>query len=639
MGNVEIVKDITKPYDQLEFITDKILTSNIVLQQDDYTLIKTDSSNSSYWSKPRCKYLLIRVGTVTYPSPYSYDELHVKNETFSKLIKDSDKYVIVLDLPPSTLDIPMSREYLESTDNNKQLIKTALEQFQVNIDKYFKSQNINLDISAFDFHKAVSLNNTSNNNTTHNNTGLEWKLVLPYSTVLKHDKHDIDTANVIYKKLSNYSKDYFEETDYKDNSPIDLFKSMLRVLFNKVNVRLYDNQDTKLKASFYISKETTQNIILVPENISNARTITLIKFVEEKYNLTEGEDYFLFKNYKAIDGLLDTECVFIKDLFVKTVQSYSHTAKANIIDLTTYVDLETEYNDFKKSNTISSTTVKTTDKLVGIRSDLLSNLTLNKVNDNKVYTNCELSKLCKIINGKGASVPLGKSYFTENNIILISNETCLPIIVNTHLRSIPTSHITDVRVLRVPERSYNLTLKRLVADGFNVFTTENPYTLTIPLFEDVLVQDKNITNYKKYFNSFFSPLLEKYLDSYEYCSWRRTNLCMVSLNQLVKNLSESIKNEPELSLIKEAIDNVVLDFETNYPSSSSYFTELPSTNLGSNLDSFIQLEDKLTDYILTNYRELEKQYHFSNFTKLYYLSNMGFNVLKDVPMRCFKQKA
>ena len=441
MGNVEIVKDITKPYDQLEFITDKVLDSNIVLQQDGFTLIKTDSSNSSYWSKSYCKYLLIRVGTVTYPSPYSYDDLSIKNETFSKLVKDSDKYIVVLDLPPSTLDIPMSREYLESTDNNKQLIKTALQEFQNNIDKYFKSQNINLDVSAFDFHKAISLNNTSTVSSTHNNTGLEWKLVLPYSTVLKHDKYYIDTSNAIYKKFTNYPKDYFEETDYKDSSPIVLFENVLRVLFNKVGVRLYKSEDTKLSNSIYVDKNSTRNIILVPESISNARTITLIKFVEEKYNLTEGEDYFLFKNYKAIDGLLDTECVFIKDLFVKTVQSYSHTAKANVIDLTTYLDLETEYNDFKKSNTISSTTVKTTDKLVGIRSDLLSNLILNKVNDNKIYTNCDLSKVCKIINGKGVSVPLGKSYFTEKDIILISNETSLPIIVNSHLRSIPTTHI------------------------------------------------------------------------------------------------------------------------------------------------------------------------------------------------------
>ena len=611
-NTVRIVENVSVPYDQMVDVTDKVITYTEELDLPDITFFNTKDSdntgygNSGYYSKTKAVY--IRVGLVC----YKYNDCNKLDFSFlSKYIRNSKDFVVTINVPVGLLDIPMSREEINSTSENFNIIKDCLVKAELQLKNHYDSIVFSKDCGAIEFHNRLK--------TFVNTSTIVYNISADKNYLKKHDKKLSDGLNNYFKdKNQQYSFDiFFNNVDLYD--PITSYLKNLSILVNQNGFkfsRISQSTNELQKTYFHNLKFDKNNKTLIvllssklPYGTKNTDLLNYINSIQldSNGNSIKYEDIYVIQYKSTPTSVTQSDYeIILKDLknYIKTVVNginlikYDNNSNNGSIELFKEIN-EQDFKDFVKNHRAANgiTTIKN-EYLVGIRcinveknsgyfnrySDSYTETELRNTYSTILFKNNEVKyRFERKIDAKGKPVSFGLEYIdtTLYKNILLTVDNNIPILNKNAFYSTLRSFEIDPSLkntcaIKVSEKQYDAVKKSLSSSaakslGINLYTKDNPLKIKIPTLESLYLNDLNNSSPNKEYAYSLCTLIKKdLLNLYNYQSWKSDkklieNSIKTLLTEFVNNYSD--KNNVYYKVIVSNLDYMC---ETNKQSTVEY---------------------------------------------------------------------
>ena len=487
-GLVRIVEDASVPYDQMKDVTDKVITWKPILDLPSITFFERTedqhSSNGYGYGRNNYNQLFVRIGTVVYR--YNAAD-NLDFNWMQQYIKNSRDFVLTINVPIGKLDIPMSREEVNTTSENFAVISSILKQARTEIQKEYDAIPFDFNVGAVKYHEQLR--------TYSNNSSLKYNISAKIDQLEKNDKKTLNKivsyihhANPYYNKLD--VQEYLRRVDLYN--PLESYISRIQYFLNKTQLKVNKISDTETTSLHSIPMESDYTFLVLPSKLPfGVRLMDLHAYMLSKHPKTSR---VITLQYKS-DYTSSKE---FYEFFKETIPAFADAkGKTNCV----FADVfdEADAKDFvKKHRASSKTTVLQNDFLVGVRSLLVSDYRsdFNKQPDGSFIcsylTNSDHKiRLNKRLDDKGKTVPLGSDYFDSTvTTVLLTGDTQIPLKSNSSYpvlrESEVKSSLLNTVVLRVKETAVEDLKESLEKAGLTVHTKDNPLEIVVPTLEDSL---------------------------------------------------------------------------------------------------------------------------------------------------------
>lgn len=481
-------------YKDLNDVTHTILVEDCLLDLPNVAIFNRraaafNKANNKHVNEISEQY--ISIGGVAYTASY-----FLENELrpLKRLLKNSSDYVIALKAPIGVLDIPMSREEVLDTSGNQKIIKDLVQQAIKDVETHIKSLNINLDCDLVTYFSQFS-NNTSN--ATKSN--IAFSLDISNATFVKHETVLRDEF-LKMRKADGYSDNF----DYTSVSGDRLPERLVTTFLNSNYVSMYQYHDTtqstrdKLKGSWWNSQcdltRTGYAMLVTTSPLPAGVTHRLVEeYVKDKLQPTQ--PLFLIQ---ATDTLLPAMQRLI-EISIAWQKVHNPTEVCTNLGELDVDDILEFKKDLKAAAAAGKPrlTRSTYDYVPGLRIYDLSTTSIYHNYHQKPYVHDDETKIFKVLDIDGKSVSVGPDYLDANQQgkkVFLSTDMFLPLDVSAfkttdgscivYASPYMQNILKDFVFVKVMDRSFNKALKTFEDAGMTVYTTDKPFVVERPKFED-----------------------------------------------------------------------------------------------------------------------------------------------------------
>lgn len=487
---VRVVENASVPYDQMKDVTDKIITWKPILDLPSITFFErmedpNRGDNRGYgYGRNNYNQLFIRIGTVVYR--YNAAD-NLDFNWMQQYIKNAREFVITINVPIGKLDIPMSREEVNTTSENFAVISSILKSARTEIQKEYDSIPFDFNVGAIKYHQQLR--------TYSNNSSLKYNISAKLDKLQTHDSKLLQKlidyirhANDYYPKLD--VAEYLRRVDLYD--PLDGYINRITYFLNKTQMKVNSISATDTSAVHTIPVESNYTYVVLPSKLPfGVRLMDLHAYMVSKYPKTQRVVTIQYKSdYANPSDFYD----FFKTVIPALAESKGKTdcVFADILD-------ENDAKSFvKKHRAASQTTVLQNDFLVGVRSLNIADYRteFNKQSDGSFIcthlTNSDHKiRLNKRLDDKGKAIPLGPEYLDSTvTTVLLTDSTIVPLKSNSSYpvlrESEVKSSLLNTIVIRTKESAIASLKDSLTQAGITVHTVDNPLEILVPTLEDSL---------------------------------------------------------------------------------------------------------------------------------------------------------
>ncbi len=573
-SSVRIVEDASLAYDDMVDISEKIFSWTQELDLPNITLFNIPSneknhSSSNGWFTRSTSFsrLFIRIGQVVYEYKDS-SKLSTLLSRVTSYINNPNHFIATINIPVGLLDIPMSREEINSTEDNFKTVEKYFQEALNQLKKHYDSIVFDTNCGATEFHRRL--------NSFTNNSTIQYNIKADCASLEKHDE-----------KLIKNLEEFFNEQNpiYKTgqiSKAIDLHSPLPSYLTTLSSVSLSstkfysfyastDNVQSDVNKSYFnfkLEQDKKYLIVLMPSKaLYGTKQTDIPSYVRSLYTTTN-----LVDNTTTLDTFdlvriirtNDTNASFSKfKLFLETVAKdlndvFFKNAKGKITLLSEF-DIEDFKNFVKKNRVITNGTIVKNEYISGIRtidlklncSDVKKFLDSHPTTPYTYYTSLFKSndfayRFEKRIDANSKTLPFSPVYLdtTKFDTVLLTKDETIPIInKNPYLNFLRVFELeADLKkacVIKVPEKQYEGVKKLFEKDatnlGYKLYTNEKPFNLVIPSIEELYLKNPDNSDYLKSIAMLLKPEIYK---NYNYGFWR-ADLAGIKIS-LEKTLNEVI---------------------------------------------------------------------------------------------------
>jgi len=562
-NQVRIVTDASKDYDNMTDVTSSILKA--VLNYDGtnvslYTNHRDTRVNDSYY---RSASFLVQIGSVTYPFTTEQQNIKDNHSKIKELFTNPDDICFVYKVPIGMLEIPMSRETINSTSHNESIILDYIKKAYSELIKERANLPIKLSGTFYDFLESIYAHK--------DDCSTLYKLA--YNNM---STNDVDLYNDLVKTLyRSHSISYFKDlTDYDFVSKYFEHSEQSEMKFYMYSdIFTWDKAQKTYEIRNCFSKllkpNTNQRYLLCVldnQNIkSNISNVFVASYLRDKYN----EDLDEENKYNGVILLRDAD----KHPHIFKVFKYIlENNNSTVIDSIDEADLEKAYVEYKALNSKSSSYV------AGSRESgyFSSTHLITDVNTN-IYTSTNNYVYKKLKPGTKVAIPLSIEYLDPSrpNVLVLSKskgETSFNISrnvkdVSTEVKLVKQFLLyKSIQVLIVPDAKYIDILNELKQNNgdFNIYGENEVIEVKVD-FNDLNLTDKNV--YADIATCIISQITKPII-SPEYSSFGSdvTETCRLVVEKTIDSVFKRLdsKYKPAIDAIKA--DNSVYSTLETIPS-------------------------------------------------------------------------
>ena len=485
---VMIVTDATVDYDKMTDVTESTITWKEVLDTPNITLFTKDakaapSMNRGYGYGSASEFY-VRVGVVIYRYSTSFD-----TSSLSNYVRNLRDFIVVINVPIGELDIPMSREEVNTTSDNARIIQRQYNLGKLDIEKEYKKIPFDFDVGAVKFHDQLK--------TYSNNTQVIWNIKASQSALIKHDG---TLLNKFLKYIREYNTNYKSITTNEFLQNVDLYNP-LQHYFNRIpqfaNKNLLKissiNSTSVCTGNFAINTDTAY--VMLPSKLPfGVRVGDLLPYLQAKHPTKT------FSRVTSIQHKTDyADAKDLGDFFKEVFESQAKQSGITDLLFVNDVDLDDLKDEVKKLRALNKTTVVANDFVVGARLAALENHYSEFRKDSTDYTwsngnsNDRVYRVNKLLDSNGKTIPVGADYVSTYDKVFLSTTNSLPIEATSTFsvlnKTEADSCLKNTCFLRVSENVYDKVVASFTKDGIDFYTKDNMYKMTVPLLEDQFLKD------------------------------------------------------------------------------------------------------------------------------------------------------
>lgn len=550
--SVRIVEDITVPYEDMVDITTKIINWTKELDLPNLTLynLSINFSNSSFFSRSVAfNKLFIRIGQVVYEYKDS-SKLSTLLSSVTTYINNPNHFIATINIPVGLLDIPMSREEINSTEDNFKIVEKYFKEGLEQLKNHYNAIVFNTDCGAAEFQKRL--------NSFTNDSTIQYNIKADSVALKKHDQSLIKTLEVFLKEQNQYYKDGQVVQNIDLYNPLSYYLVMLSTLtlsktkFYLFNANTNTTEQNLLLSNFTfkLEKDKKYLIALMPSKaIYGTKTSDLSPYIRSLYTSTDPVTNNITLDTFDMVRVIRTDDTAPSFLYLKTFLE-SLTKDINDVffnkskgSLTLLSDFNTEdFKQFVKDNrVVTNGSVVKNEYISGIRFvDVKTNcLCIKKfvdshpTNSYTYYTSLfklsdPVHRFEKRIDANSKNIPFGPMYLdtTKYDTVLLTKDETIPIVsknpYSTTLRAFELEEdLKKACTIKVPEKQYE-NVKKLFEDeaskfGYKLYTNEKPFNLVLTNIEQLYLKNTTNTEYLKIIAMILKVEIYK---NYNYNFWR-----------------------------------------------------------------------------------------------------------------------
>lgn len=641
---VRIVDNALLDYDKMTDQSSKLFTSKKVLSLpniDIYYDAAQLSGNTGYYRRHTLK-SYIQIGSVVYD--YAFADID-----FSKLsayFNNLSSFIVNIKVPIGVLELPMSREEVNITDNNKKCIARSFDAAIADIQAHIKTLAFNTDTDAKGYYDQIKSYSVSTDA-----TALSYmlypdidKLKVKEKDILALYKKYVDEALTANSTLTRLDGNY--DTLKKTNNPsYDLLTQFNKLPKDVFKLSILSSSGVRDSGSIIDSGTDNYAYFFTTSRLpGNMRYKDLYSYIRD-----------LYPNAKPMliqtPTEVDPELVKCFTTHLENLKTYFSATESVVVPLVADQVLK----DYSKSlRTASKGSIMTTkDYCPGIRIIALKDVKSdyrsfsmvygkNTITSSGLLTGTNNHRVLKLVDDKGVAIPQGPAYVPDDAIVLLTDTANIAL----DMSSLPTNalnaatidhSLSKVYVYKVPNKILDKTKKLLEDDGLTVYTVSTDdtvptvsYVAKLPEFSDLT--DTNSHTYVE--NA--AGILRKVLSIYfEFYGWRINTTDVVRrVNSLLSTLSTTYTGEGE-KMVKEICSNKLVTSKLT-GSISNYSG--PEINLAVDQKIIQSLTKSVEELILKNLKgpnQLDWMDNttsfldnkiYTNYTVRLFFSQLGFSI-------------
>ena len=596
--SVRIVEDITVPYEDMVDITTKIINWTKELDLPNLTLynLSINFSNSSFFSRSVAfNKLFIRIGQVVYEYKDS-SKLSTLLSSVTTYINNPNHFITTINIPVGLLDIPMSREEINSTEDNFKIVEKYFKEGLEQLKNHYNAIVFDTDCGAVEFQKRL--------NSFTNNSTIQYNIKADSAHLRKHDAKLIKNLEVFLKEQNQYYKDGQVVQNIDLYNPLSYYLVMLSTLtlsktkFYLFNANTNTTEQNLLLSNFTfkLEKDKKYLIILMPSKaIHGTKTSDLSPYIRSLYTSTDPVTNTTTLDTFDMVRVIRTDATapsfnnlktFLESLTKDINDVFFNKSKGSITLLS---DFNTEdFKQYVKDNrVITNGSIVKNEYLAAVRivnlktncSGIRKFVDSHPTNPYKYHTNLFKSneavyRFEKRIDANCKNIPFGPIYLdtTKYDTVLLTKDEIVPIVnknpYSTTLCAFELEQdLEKACVIKVPEKQYENIKKLFESEaskfGYNLYTNEKPFNLVIPNIEQLYLKNPNNKEYLKHIAMIIKTELYK---SYNYNFWRAN---LKDIQDALKKVIEDVLNTyPDKKniyyLAIEENQNFILDFSSRF---------------------------------------------------------------------------
>lgn len=568
---VRIVEDASVKYEDMVDVTDKVITWKPVLDLPSISLFeKKEDTNSYRRTGNNYDEFYVRVGTVV----YRYNASHTVNLNWIRsYIRNPYDFVVVINVPIGKLDIPMSREEINTTSDNATVISSITAKAEAEIKAEYKKIPFDFDVGAVKFQEQLQ--------SYSNNSSLVYNISADPASLEKND-------TVLLNKICNYVRSTMSNASFDVNhfvtrvnvqNPLYDYIDRLSSFLTKSELKVTQISSSGHSAvSTNIRPADDRIYLLLPSKLPyGVRVSDLLGYVQSKHpTVKDGVTLIQYKtDYAKHKELYSYFKEVLEAIFKLKGFTSVFAAEFDEADAKDYV---------KKQRAVSKGTVLPNDFLVGVRCVLISSFRneFNKRSNGSFtcgfLTNSDHRiRLNKRLDDKGKAIPLGPEYLDSKiKTVFLTDSTEVPLISDSSYNTLKDSEVKanleDAVVIKAKDTQIELAEKLFKSKGYAVYTKDNPYKIVVPTLEDSLL----VANPDEVFLEAMDTILTNAVDRcYMTQSWRSdSNIIRKRLNVDLDYFENNFADKDNVyykhivsrrdKIIKGVIDSSYRSQEYNY---------------------------------------------------------------------------
>lgn len=571
--SVRIVQDISIPYEDMVDISEKIIKWTQELDLPNLTLFNIDKSfsDNTGFRSPRFygfRNFFIRIGQVVYEYKAT-DRLNSLINLIPSYINNMGQFVATVNVPVGLLDIPMSREEINNTEDNFKIVEKYFKEGLDQLKNHYSTIVFNTDCGAAEFQKRL--------NSFTNDSTIQYNIKADSVALKKHDQNLIKTLEVFLKEQNQYYKDGQVVQNIDLYNPLSYYLVMLSNLtlsktkFYLFNANTNTTEQNLLLSNFTfkLEKDKKYLIVLMPSKATyGTKTSDLSPYIRSLYTSTDPVTNATTLDTFDLVRVIRTDYTAPSFLNLKTfLESLSKDINDVFFNkskgsLTLLSDFKTEdFKQFVKDNrVVTNGSIVKNEYISGVRFvDVKTNcLAIKKfvdshpTNSYTYYTSLfklsdPVHRFEKRIDANSKNIPFGPVYLdtTKYDTVLLTKDETIPIVnknpYSTTLRAFELEEdLKKACAIKVPEKQYE-NVKKLFEDGaskfgYKLYTNEKPFDLVLTNIEQLYLKNTTNTEYLKIIAMILKAEIYK---NYNYNFWRAD---LKSIQSSLKKTIEDVLN-------------------------------------------------------------------------------------------------
>lgn len=511
---VRIVEDASVSYEDMVDVTDKIITWKPVLDLPSISLFEKVGDTSYRRSGNNFNEFYVRVGTVV----YRYNASHSLNLNWiHTYIRNSHDFVLVLNVPIGKLDIPMSREEVNTTSENATVISAIAAKAELEVKAEYDKIPFDFDVGAIKFQEQLK--------SYSNNSSLVYNISARAEALEKNDDKLLDKI-CQYVRVAANNPSLTVSTflaRVSSQNPLNDYLSRPTTWLSKSELKV-----TQISSSGHVSASNVKNhdgtiYMVLPSKLPyGVRISDLLSYAQSKHP-TYKEGLVLIQIKSDYSKFSDVYSYY-KEILEASFKDKGYTSiVADPFD-------EQDAKDYVKAQRSAlKSTVLPNDFLVGIRCLEVSQYRneFHKRGDGTFscgyLTNSDHNiRLNKRIDDKGKAIPLGPDYLKATvDTVLLTDTTEVPLSsdssYNTLRESEVKANLENAVVIKAKESQIQAAELLFKSKGYTVYTKDNPLKIVVPSIEDSLLLPNPDVTLLTSMDTILTRVVSK---SYTVQSWR-----------------------------------------------------------------------------------------------------------------------
>lgn len=627
-NQVMIVEDASKDYDDLVDISSKLFTAKLLVDLPNISIYHDSAiaGNGGYsygYGRNYTAKSYVQIGSVIYD--YSFADISFSD--LAAYFNNLQNFVVAIKVPIGQLELPMSREEVNITDNNKTLVGQAYKRALDDIKQHITTLAFDANTDAAGYYKQIK-----SYAKTQDSTVLSYKLYPNAVTLRNKEKAIIDIYKTLAAKTIAAGNTYRIDEDF---TSLDKTADPAGVLVD---------QFTRLNKEFFkcslLNPNGTREAVS-PSTVRDGRQVAYFFTTSRLPGNMRYKDLYTYITEKhpnskpvliqtpEIDNKLIAE--FTKHL--GTLLDFHNETQSVVMG----VVADQVLKDYSKSLKVAATgtVMATKDFCSGVRLIDMSKLsqgTLRDFHKNGHYATAghllngaNNHRVIKLVDDKGIAIPQGPSYIddTDKVILLTDNSS-----VALDLTELPSPYLSeasrdyslkDVMIYKVPTKVLEKTKKALEDDGYTVYVSDltveekdqKAYVAKLPSFADLTDTTSNV--YIQMACGILKLVIQEY---FEMSGWRVDTLkSRKRISELLEQLKKTYDGADK-KLVLEILNNkaIISKFTNEVGSYNSY-----NMTLSYNQDIRTDLVTAIKDIILSRLHAEWKEDWIDNIS--YFLDN------------------